>query len=80
MGGSAQAGCEAMWPGDGGGCGGGFGPAVQPNCDSLTDYYLADRISPQLLVPLLRSFNANSPEFRDSGDTIDPKSDAGATL
>ncbi len=75
-----QAGCGAICPAYDRGCYGCFGPAMQPNCDSLTNHYADSRLSPQALVPLLRSFNANSPEFRECGDTLDPKSDAGESL
>ncbi len=75
-----QAGCGAICPAYDRGCYGCFGPAAQPNCDSLADWYLGDRTTTPELVPLLRNFNAASPDFRDSGDRIDPRSDAGEAL
>ncbi len=69
-----QAGCGAICPRYDRGCYGCFGPAGQSNCNSLSDHYLDRRIAPAQLVPLLRSFNANAPEFREAGDRIDPNS------
>lgn len=75
-----QAGCGAICPAYNRGCYGCFGPVSQSNCDSLADSYLADRVSAHQLVPLLRSFNAGAPEFRDIGDRVDPSSDSGESL
>ncbi len=72
-----QAGCGAICPAFRRGCYGCFGPAVQCNCDSLADDYLAAGATARQLVPLLRNFNAASPEFRNCGDRIDPTLDAG---
>lgn len=74
-----QAGCGAICPSYQRGCYGCFGPAAQPNCDSLADWYLAGRATPVELVPLLRNFNANAPAFRECGDRIDPFLDSGGT-
>ena len=75
-----QAGCGAICPAYNRGCYGCFGAAAQANCDQLADWYLADRITAPHLVPLLRNFNAGSPEFRDCGDRVDPRSDTGEVL
>ncbi len=72
-----QSGCGAICPTFNRGCYGCFGPTAQANCDSLTDWYLQDRITAPNLVPLLRSFNAGASEFRDCGDRVDPNSDPG---
>lgn len=72
-----QAGCGAICPTFQRGCYGCFGPAAQPNCDHLADWYLQERITAPQLVPLLRNFNAAAPEFRDCGDRVDPQSDMG---
>lgn len=75
-----QAGCGAICPSFDRGCYGCFGPAPQPNCDSLADWYLAERITAPELVPLLRNFNADAPDFRQCGDRVDPASDPGEVL
>lgn len=72
-----QSGCGAICPAFNRGCYGCFGPASQPNCDSLADWYLHGRIAAAQLVPLLRNFNSNAAEFRTCGDRIDPSSDQG---
>jgi coenzyme F420-reducing hydrogenase gamma subunit len=75
-----QSGCGAICPRYDRGCYGCFGPANQTNCDSLCDHYLERRIEPKQLVPLLRNFNANAPEFRETGDRLDPSSYPGESL
>jgi coenzyme F420-reducing hydrogenase gamma subunit len=75
-----QSGCGAICPAFNRGCYGCFGPTVQSNCNSLTDWYLLDRVTAPNLVPLLRNFNAGAPEFRDCGDRVDPNSDPGEVL
>lgn len=72
-----QSGCGALCPFYNRACYGCFGPSEQCNADSLSDHYLSDRVSPVQLVPLLRNFNADAPEFRAAGDRIDPTSDPG---
>lgn len=75
-----QSGCGAICPKFGRGCYGCFGPAVQPNCDSLADWALEHRTAPLQLVSLLRNFNAGAPAFKDCGDRVDPTSDLGEVL
>lgn len=72
-----QAGCGAICPRYTRGCYGCFGPAAQANCDSLADWYVDRRLAPLQLVSLMRNFNANAPEFRATGDRIDPATNAG---
>lgn len=75
-----QAGCGALCPTYSRGCYGCYGPATPANCQSLTDHYLADGKTTKQLVPLLRSFNAAAPEFRDDSDRIDPDTDQGSVM
>jgi coenzyme F420-reducing hydrogenase gamma subunit len=75
-----QSGCGAICPAFARGCYGCFGPAGQPNCESLSDHLLACGGTPAKLVPLLRNFNADAPEFRAEGDRIDPHYDQGHVL
>lgn len=75
-----QSGCGSICPRFNRGCYGCFGPAAQPNCDSLADHYLQQGSTPAQLVPLLRSFNANAPEFREAGDRVDPATNPGEVI
>lgn len=74
-----QAGCGALCPAYQRGCYGCFGPAAQPNCQSLADWYLAAGSTTQTLVPLLRNFNACAEAFQQCGDDLDPNSDPGTS-
>jgi sulfhydrogenase subunit delta len=65
-----QTGCGVLCPSFDRGCYGCFGPAAQPNCEALSEQYLADRSRPGELVPLLRNFNANASEFRQESDRL----------
>ena len=65
-----QSGCGAICPAYDRGCYGCFGPAAQPNCDSLADYYLATGSTASELVPLLRNYNANAPAFRAESNRL----------
>lgn len=65
-----QSGCGAICPAYDRGCYGCFGPAKQPNLQSLTDRLIASGASSLELVPLLRSFNGNAPEFRSASDRL----------
>lgn len=58
-----QAGCGAICPAYDRGCYGCFGPAAQPNCESLVHRYQVMALGTDRLVPLLRNFNAAAPEF-----------------
>ena len=75
-----QSGCGAICPSYDRGCYGCFGPAGQANCESLSNHLLQEGGSPAQLVPLLRSFNADAPAFRDESDRIDPLIDEGHLL
>lgn len=63
-------GCGAICPSYDRGCYGCFGPAAQPNCDSLTDHFATTGTSRDQLVPLLRNYNAGAEEFRAASDRI----------
>ncbi len=63
-------GCGAICPAYDRGCYGCFGPAAQPNCDSLVAQYLDTGSTHEDLIPLLHNFNADAPEFRDAGNQI----------
>ena len=63
-------GCGAICPTYNRGCYGCFGPAAQPNCDSLTDHYLSTGTETETLLPILRNFNAAAPEFRSASDRV----------
>ncbi|MCA8984543.1 MAG: oxidoreductase [Planctomycetaceae bacterium] len=66
-----QAGCGALCPRFDRGCYGCFGPVVQANAESLTDWLVQrEHQSPAVLVPLLRNFNAQAPAFQASGDRL----------
>lgn len=65
-----QTGCGAICPAYDRGCYGCFGPAAQPNCESLTNQYLKTGSTPKTLVPLLHNFNAAAPAFAEAGDRL----------
>lgn len=65
-----QTGCGAICPAYDRGCYGCFGPAAQPNCESLTNQYLKTGSTPTTLVPLLHNFNAAAPAFAEAGDRL----------
>ena len=64
-------GCGAICPSYDRGCYGCYGPAFQPNPESLSDYYVREVTSPDKLVPLLRNFNCAAPEFRDESNRVE---------
>lgn len=63
-------GCGAICPAYDRGCYGCYGPAAQPNCQSLTEQYLGTGTSRETLLPLLHNFNAAAPEFAEAGDRL----------
>lgn len=65
-----HSGCGALCPYYDRGCYGCFGPAAQPNCDSLTTQYLKMGSGRETLVPLLHNFNAAAPEFAKAVDRL----------
>jgi len=65
-----QSGCGAICPSYDRGCYGCFGPAAQPNCDSLADYLVSTGTAKGTLVPLLRNYNAAAPAFRAESDRL----------
>ncbi|QDU38112.1 NAD-reducing hydrogenase HoxS subunit delta [Maioricimonas rarisocia] len=72
-----QTGCGAICPAYDRGCYGCFGPAAQPNCESITRQYAATGTTGAQLIPLLRNFNAAAPEFRTAGDRVAAESSSG---
>ncbi len=65
-----QMGCGAICPAYNRGCYGCFGPAVQPNCSSLTDQFIDNGVDRKRLLPLLQNFNAAAVEFKAAGDAL----------
>jgi coenzyme F420-reducing hydrogenase gamma subunit len=65
-----QSGCGALCPSYDRGCYGCFGPAAQPNCDSLSDHLISTGTASGTLVPLLRNYNAAAPAFRAESDRL----------
>ena len=63
-------GCGALCPSYDRGCYGCFGPAAQPNCDSLSSTLRRDGTSNERLVTLFRNFNAAAPEFQQCSDAL----------
>ena len=59
MGPITQSGCGALCPTYDRGCYGCYGPARQPNPQSLTDQLVSQGASTKELIPLLRNFNSN---------------------
>lgn len=66
-----QAGCGAICPAYDRGCYTCFGPLTQANVASLIAYYQSEGITGDELVPLLRNYNAYTPEFRDASSRLD---------
>jgi sulfhydrogenase subunit delta len=66
-----QSGCGAICPSYDRGCYGCFGPAAQPNCDSLTNHLISAGTASETLVPLLRNYNAAAPAFRAESDRLE---------
>ena len=66
-----HAGCGAICPAYDRGCYGCFGPAAQPNLDSLTHQLQVIGLPPRETVRLLRGINGYAPEFRAAGDRLE---------
>jgi coenzyme F420-reducing hydrogenase gamma subunit len=66
-----QAGCGAICPSFNRECFGCFGPKEKPNLVSLTTHYTGTGTQPRQLIQLLRNFNGNAPEFRESSDVLE---------
>ncbi|MFQ5966643.1 MAG: oxidoreductase [Acidimicrobiia bacterium] len=63
-----QAGCGAICPAYNRGCYGCFGPAAQPNMESLSSWWGGLGVTPAEEVRVLRTFNAYAPEFKEASD------------
>lgn len=70
-----QSGCGALCPGCNRGCYGCYGPAFQANPQSLSDFYLNDGHTAAQLLPILRNYNANAPEFRAESERLERLAD-----
>jgi sulfhydrogenase subunit delta len=66
-----HAGCGALCPAFARGCYGCFGPMESPNTVALTDALQPLGMSHGDLLRVFRTFNANSPAFRDESDRHD---------
>lgn len=73
-----QSGCGALCPSYDRGCYGCFGPAAQPNCDSLADHLISTGTASGTLVPLLRNYNAAAPAFRAESDRLQTLGEIGS--
>ncbi|MCB1592309.1 MAG: oxidoreductase [Alphaproteobacteria bacterium] len=60
-----HAGCGAICPSYNRGCFGCFGPAESTNTDSLADWLMERGMVREDWVRLLRTYNANAPEFKE---------------
>jgi len=65
-----HSGCGALCPAYDRGCYGCFGPAAQPNCDSLSVTLTDHGTSTERLVTLFRNFNAAAVEFQQQSDAL----------
>lgn len=72
-----HSGCGAVCPSYDRGCYGCYGPAAQSNCHSLANQYLDSGTRAETLLPLLRSFNAAAPDFRDASNYVEAMKEAG---
>ncbi len=65
-----HSGCGAICPDFNRGCYGCFGPVMQSNCDGLIDHYQSVGHSSEVLLPLLRNFNAAASEFAAASERL----------
>jgi len=65
-----QAGCDALCPTFGRECFGCYGPKELSNTQSLCQQYQRNGATGPQLVQLLRSFNANAPEFKGVSEAL----------
>jgi sulfhydrogenase subunit delta len=65
-----HSGCGAICPSYDRGCYGCFGPAAQPNCDSMVNQYVAMGVTTDTLLPLLRNYNAQAEAFRVASNRV----------
>ena len=65
-----QSGCGAICPAYARGCYGCFGPSKPANTNSLLNQFELQGSRADQLVPLLRSFNAASPEFQQASEQL----------
>jgi coenzyme F420-reducing hydrogenase gamma subunit len=70
-----HAGCGSLCPTYDRGCYGCYGPARQPNPQSLTDWLIAHGRPPTELIPLLRNFNGHAPAFRRESNRLEGRPD-----
>jgi hypothetical protein len=70
MGPITQSGCGSLCPSYDRGCYGCYGPSRQSNPQGLTDWLISHGASTSELVPLLRNFNGNAPEFRQESERL----------
>ena len=64
-----QAGCNALCPSYHRGCFGCYGPKETPNTSSLSPSWLRNGMTPEELVRLFRSFNADADAFRKESES-----------
>jgi len=72
-----HAGCGALCPTYNRGCYGCFGPMEAPNTASLSRQWLAMGASEADLLRVLRTYNADAPEFRKESAAHDPQAGSG---
>jgi coenzyme F420-reducing hydrogenase gamma subunit len=63
-----QSGCGALCPTYNRGCYGCFGPSPEANCRSLGNQWLNMGAGKASLIRVLRTYNVNSPPFREAAD------------
>lgn len=68
-----QTGCGALCPTYDRGCYGCFGPAAQANCSALVETLQDRGAANEVLLPLLRNFNAAAPEFACESNRLEDR-------